>query len=119
MNMEFKRKLPIPAEIKEMYPISEEGMKAKKLNDQKLYDISAENFALHVYQFYLDKIISNNQYLSQKGESIPRQTARLFRQAPGKTVKTVVRTPKKVAIFAKKAIKHAQILKKYGKIKLK
>ena len=39
MNMEFKRKLPIPAEIKEMYPISEEGMKAKKLNDQKLYDI--------------------------------------------------------------------------------
>ena len=37
MNMEFKRKLPIPAEIKEMYPISEEGMKAKKLNDQKLY----------------------------------------------------------------------------------
>ncbi|MDN6030162.1 MAG: glycosyltransferase family 4 protein [Lactococcus plantarum] len=89
------------------------------LYDQKLYDISAENFALHVYQFYLDKIISNNQYLSQKGESIPRQTARLFRQAPGKTVKTVVRTPKKVAIFAKKAIKHAQILKKYGKIKLK
>ena len=89
------------------------------LYDQKLYDISAENFALHVYQFYLDKIISNNQYLSQKGESIPRQTARLFRQAPGKTVKTVVRTPKKVAIFSKKAIKHAQILKKYGKIKLK
>lgn len=89
------------------------------LYDQKLYDISAENFALHVYKFYLDKIISNNQYLAQKGESIPRQTARLFRQAPVKTVKTVARTPKKVAIFAKKAIKHAKILKKYGKIKLK
>ena len=24
MNMEFKRKLPIPMEIKEMYPLSEE-----------------------------------------------------------------------------------------------
>lgn len=87
--------------------------------DQKLYAISAEYFAARVYEFYLDKIISNNHYLSQKGESIPRQTARLFRQAPAKTVKTVVRTPKKVAYFAKKAIKHAKILKKYGKIKLK
>ena len=25
MNMEFKRKLPIPKDIKEMFPISEEG----------------------------------------------------------------------------------------------
>ena len=31
MNMEFKRKLPIPAEIKEMYPVSEEGIRAKKI----------------------------------------------------------------------------------------
>ena len=46
MNMEFKRKLPIPAEIKEMYPISEEGMKAKKLNDQ--------NYMI----FLQDKVIS-------------------------------------------------------------
>ena len=87
--------------------------------DQKLYEISAENFALRVYEFYLDKIISNDQYLAEKGESIPRRTARIVRQAPGKTVKTVARTPKKVAYFAKKAIKHAKILNKYGKIKLK
>ena len=39
MNMEFKRKLPIPAEIKEMYPVSEEGIRAKKFNDQELYKI--------------------------------------------------------------------------------
>src|SRR5574337_359875 len=87
--------------------------------NQKLYAISAECFAARVYEFYLDKIISNNHYLAQKGESIPRQTARLFRQAPAKTVKSVVRKQKKVAYFAKKAIKHAKILKKYGKIKLK
>lgn len=31
MNMEFKRKLPIPAEIKEMYPVSEEGIRQKNL----------------------------------------------------------------------------------------
>lgn len=33
MNMTFKRKLIIPMEIKEMYPISEEGELAKKNND--------------------------------------------------------------------------------------
>ena len=30
MNMNFKRKLPIPKEIKEMYPISESGALAKE-----------------------------------------------------------------------------------------
>lgn len=85
--------------------------------DQKLYEISAENFALRVYEFYLDKIISNDQYLAQKEDSVPRKTARIVRQAPVKTAKSVAKTPKKVASFAKKAIKHAKILKKYGKIK--
>ena len=36
MNMNFKRKLPIPKEIKEMYPISEEGLIAKEKNDEEI-----------------------------------------------------------------------------------
>ena len=36
MNMIFKRKLPIPKEIKEMYPISPEGAAAKRRNDEVL-----------------------------------------------------------------------------------
>lgn len=36
MNMNFKRKLPIPKEIKEMYPISNEGMLAKNHNDEEI-----------------------------------------------------------------------------------
>ena len=36
MNMNFKRKLPIPKEIKEMYPISEEGALAKEKNDSEI-----------------------------------------------------------------------------------
>jgi 3-deoxy-7-phosphoheptulonate synthase len=36
MNMIFKRKLPIPKEIKEMYPISPEGAAAKRSNDEVL-----------------------------------------------------------------------------------
>ena len=36
MNMIFKRKLPIPKEIKEMYPISPEGAEAKRRNDESI-----------------------------------------------------------------------------------
>jgi len=39
MNMLFKRKLPIPAEIKEMYPVSDEGLEAKRSNDKELEKI--------------------------------------------------------------------------------
>lgn len=36
MNMNFKRKLPIPKEIKEMYPVSETGLLAKEKNDEEI-----------------------------------------------------------------------------------
>lgn len=39
MNMNFKRKLPIPKEIKEMYPVSEEGLLAKEKNDEEIAKI--------------------------------------------------------------------------------
>ncbi|MDD6301762.1 MAG: 3-deoxy-7-phosphoheptulonate synthase [Bacillales bacterium] len=39
MNMNFKRKLPIPKEVKAMYPLSEELAKIKKNNDQEIQDI--------------------------------------------------------------------------------
>ena len=39
MNMVFKRKLLIPKEIKEMYPISPEGAAAKRRNDESIRDI--------------------------------------------------------------------------------
>ena len=39
MNMDFKRKLPTPKEIKEMYPISEELADVKKANDKEIQDV--------------------------------------------------------------------------------
>ena len=39
MNMDFKRKLPTPKEIKEMYPISDELIEAKAKNDKEIQDI--------------------------------------------------------------------------------
>ncbi len=38
-NMIFKRRLPIPKELKEMYPVSPEGVKAKQQNDAEIRDI--------------------------------------------------------------------------------
>ncbi|CCX56050.1 phospho-2-dehydro-3-deoxyheptonate aldolase [Bacteroides sp. CAG:1060] len=43
MNMNFKRKLIIPQEIKEMYPMSEAGAEAKKHNDAAIRDIFTGN----------------------------------------------------------------------------
>lgn len=43
MNMVFKRRLPIPKEIKEMYPISESGLKARNENDKILKAILSGN----------------------------------------------------------------------------
>jgi 3-deoxy-7-phosphoheptulonate synthase len=39
MNMNFKRKLPTPKEIKEMYPISDELSQIKAKNDKEIQDI--------------------------------------------------------------------------------
>ena len=39
MNMEFKRKLPIPMEIKEMFPLREDLVKVKEANDNEVKNI--------------------------------------------------------------------------------
>ncbi len=39
MNMEFTRKLPIPMEVKEMYPLSPELAKVKEKNDREIADV--------------------------------------------------------------------------------
>ena len=49
MNMIFKRKLIIPQEIKEMYPISEAGAACKKANDEeikKIFTSQSDKFLL-------------------------------------------------------------------------
>ena len=47
MNMIFKRKLLIPKDIKEMYPISPEGAYAKRANDERIQAVfSGESDAL-------------------------------------------------------------------------
>lgn len=41
MNMEFHRKLPIPQEIKEQYPVTEEMAKVKAKNDEEIRKVFA------------------------------------------------------------------------------
>ena len=43
MNMDFKRKLPTPKEIKEMYPISDELLAKKQENDKEIQAIFTGN----------------------------------------------------------------------------
>ena len=42
MNMEFYRKLPIPKEIKEQYPVTEEMAKVKAHTDEEIRKVFAE-----------------------------------------------------------------------------
>ncbi len=49
MNMDFIRKLPIPKEIKEQYPLSEYSQEAKRLRDieiKKVFDGESDKFIL-------------------------------------------------------------------------
>ncbi len=39
INTEFKRKLPVPKEIKEQYPLSEKAQKIKEQRDKELEKI--------------------------------------------------------------------------------
>ena len=41
MNMEFYRKLPIPKEIKEQYPVTEEMARVKACNDEEIRKVFA------------------------------------------------------------------------------
>ena len=43
MNMNFKRKLPIPKEIRELYPLSEEVLKTKEKRDKEIADVFTGN----------------------------------------------------------------------------
>lgn len=49
MSMDFKRKLPIPKEVKEQYPLTEEMVKIKEQNDKEvkaIFDGSSDKFLL-------------------------------------------------------------------------
>ena len=68
MNMKFKRKLPIPQEIKQMYPISIEGEKARKENDEsikKILDGRDDRFLLIIGPCSADKEESVMDYISR------------------------------------------------------
>ena len=60
MNMDFKRKLIIPQEIKEMYPLSEEGAQAKKENDAAIKKLTSENEELKKQLAALQEQLSKN-----------------------------------------------------------
>lgn len=68
MNMNFKRKLPIPMEIKEMYPISEAGSQKRKENDEeikKILDGRSDRFLLVIGPCSADREDAVIDYISR------------------------------------------------------
>lgn len=68
MNMNFKRKLPIPKEIKEMYPISDEGALAKEKNDleiAKVFTGESDKLVLVIGPCSADKEEAVIEYISR------------------------------------------------------
>ena len=68
MNMIFKRKLIIPQEIKEMYPVSEEGRLAKGRNDEAIADIftgRSDRLLLIIGPCSADRVDAVRDYISR------------------------------------------------------
>ena len=71
MNMIFKRKLIIPQEIKEMYPISEAGAACKKANDEeikKIFTSQSDKFLLIIGPCSADREDAVLDYISRLRE---------------------------------------------------
>ena len=68
MNMEFKRKLPTLQEIKDMYPVSDAGRKAKKETDETLREIftgKSDKFVLVIGPCSADRHDAVLDYISR------------------------------------------------------
>ena len=71
MNMIFKRKLIIPQEIKEMYPISEAGAACKQANDEeikKIFTSQSDKFLLIIGPCSADREDAVLDYISRLRE---------------------------------------------------
>lgn len=68
MNMDFKRKLPTPKEIKEMYPVSDELLAMKEANDKEIQAIfkgESEKLALVIGPCSADREDAVLDYISR------------------------------------------------------
>lgn len=71
MSMRFQKKLPIPAEIKSKYPLSESGKKVKEKRDQEIRDIfegKSDRFLVIIGPCSADREDSVLEYLQRLSE---------------------------------------------------
>lgn len=75
MNMNFKRKLPTPQELKEMYPLSEDLAKIKAKNDKEIEDIfsgKSDKFLLIIGPCSADREDAVVEYMHRLKEIEPK-----------------------------------------------
>jgi len=88
----------------------------KQKFEDKLYEISAENFAKQVYLFYLDTIIDFNQKKQLEAQLFPGNVEDSIRQMPVTIRKSMRREQTRARLFARKATKLAKNWQTYVKI---
>ena len=71
MNMEFIGKLPIPKDIKEQYPVSEEGLMIKAKRDKEIKDIFSGADKNRIVRALLsaDLTITSRQYIGYETDT--------------------------------------------------
>lgn len=82
----------------------------------KLYEISAENFAKQVYLFYLDAIIEYKNRKHYEENRLPARMEDAVRQMPVTVTRSIKREQIRAKYFARKASKIAKNLQTYVKI---
>lgn len=98
------------AALRDLHPIDTDKF------EQKLYEISAENFAKQVYLFYLDTIIQYDQLKTLEAERFPMKMEDTIRQMPITVKRSLKREQIRAKYFARKASKLAKNLQSYVKI---
>ncbi len=81
INTEFKRKLPVPKEIKEQYPLSPEATAIKDARDKELADIfsgKSDKFALIIGPCSADRADSVLDYINRLAEVQKEVEDKLF-----------------------------------------
>ena len=68
MNMEFKRKLPIPKEIKEQYPITPELEAIKAKRDAEKQQMIKDNVMTQKNQEFVNNKSDNKTFTSFKSQ---------------------------------------------------
>ena len=120
MNMNFKRKLPTPKEIKELYPLDEEGRLIKEKNDLEIKNVflgKSKKFILVIGPCSADNEESVIEYIKKLRivQSYIDSKPKLVLVKATKNAKSFLNIEEPLIIYNKDGSYTDEIFKIYGK----